>query len=104
MMKIYKIQNTCPSNWSVDLEVIDHNKDEGKEQTDQPANQIITLTGTRVPQDILMNTSTSLTLPQTLPQAQKTQKQIGKPKQKTRLPYVTWTWKKPQKQDGQEQK
>ena len=51
-----------------------------------------------------MDTSTSLRLPSTIPQVQKTQKQNGKAKQKTRLPYATWTWKKPQKQDGQEQK
>ena len=102
--KNLQIQSPCPSNWGDDLQVIDNNKDKSKEQTEQPANQIVTLTGTRVPQDILMDTSTSLRLPQTIPQVQKTQKQNGKAKQKTRLPYATWTWKKPQKQDGQEQK
>ena len=45
-----QIQSPCPSNRSDDLQVIDNNKDESKEQTEQPANQIITLTGTRVPQ------------------------------------------------------
>ena len=99
-----QIQSPCPSNWSDDLQVIDNNKDESKEQPEQPANQIITLTGTRVPQDVLMDPSTSLRLPQTIPQVHKTQKQNGKAKQKTRLPYMTWTWKKPQKQDSQEQK
>ena len=84
-----RIQSPCPSNWSDDLQVINNNKDKDKEQTEQPANQIITLTGTRVPQDILMDASTSLRLPQTIPQVHKTQKQNGKPKQKTRLPYVT---------------
>ena len=99
-----QIQSPCPSNWSDDLQVIDNNKDESKEQTEQPANQIITLTGTRVPQDVLMHASTSLRLPETILQVHKTQKQTGKAKQKTRPPYATWTWKKPQKQDGQEQK
>ena len=50
-----------------------------------------------------MDTNTTLRLPQTMPQVLKTQKQNGKTK-KTRLPYATWRWKKPQKQDGQEQK
>ena len=70
--KNLQIQSPCPSNWSDDLQVIDDNKDESKEQTEQPTNQIITLTGTRVPQDILMDTSTSLRLPQTMPQVLKT--------------------------------
>ena len=35
-----------------------------------------------------------------MPQVLRTQKQNGKAKPKTRLPYVTWTWKKSQKQDG----
>ena len=99
-----RIQSPCLSNWSDDLWVIDNNKDESKEQPEQPTNQIITLTGTRVPQNILMDPSTSLRLPQTIPQVHKTQKQNGKAKQKTRLPYATWTWKQPQKQDSQEQK
>ena len=85
-----QIQSPCPSNWSDDLRIIDNNKDESKEQTEQPANQIITLTGTRVPQTILMGHSTSLRLPQAIPQVHKTQKQNGKPKQKTRPPYMTW--------------
>ena len=34
----------------------------------------------------------------------KKQKQNGKSKQKTRPPYVTWTWEKSQKQDDPEQK
>ena len=102
--KNLRIQSPCTSNWSDDLQVIDNNKDKSKEQPEQPANQIITLTGTRVPQNVLMDPSTSLRLPQTIPQVHKTQKQNGKPKQKTRPPYATWTWKKPQKQDGQEQK
>ena len=37
------------------------------DQTEQPTEQAITLTGTRVPQDILMNTSTTLRLPQIMP-------------------------------------
>ena len=90
--------------------MVDNNKDESKEQAEQPANQIVTLTGTRVPQDVLAHASTSLRLPQTVPQALKIQeqynktKQNGKPKQKTRPPYKTLTWKRPQKQDSQEQK
>ena len=64
----------------------------------------MTLTGTRVPQDVLADASTTLRLPQTMPQTLKIQKQNAKTKQKTRLPYVTWTWKKSQKQDGPEQK
>ena len=74
------------------------------EQTDQPTDQPTSLTGTRVPQDILADTSTTLRLPQTMPKVMKIQKQNGKAKQKTRLPYATWTWKKSQKQDGPEQK
>ena len=73
------------------------------EQTEQPTGQKVTLTGTRVPQDVLMDTNTTLRLLQTMPLVLKTQKKNGKTK-KTRPPYVTWTWKKPQKQDSQEQK
>ena len=29
---------------------------------------------------------------------------MGNPNKKTRPPYKTWTWKRPQKQDEQEQK
>ena len=67
--------------------------DQSKEQTEQPTEQVITLTGTKVPQDILTDTSTTLRLPQTIPQVLRIQKQNGKVKQKTRLPYTTWTWK-----------
>ena len=75
----------------------------------QPANQIINLTGTRVPQDMLAHTSTTLRIPQTMPQALQIQeqnkpKQNGKPRQKTRPPYKTWMWKRPQKHDEQEWK
>ena len=59
------------------------------DQTDQPVQQPTTLTGTRVPQDILTDTSTTLRLPQTMPQVLKIQKQNGKTKQKTRPPYAT---------------
>ena len=105
-----RIQSPCPSNWSDELLEIDHNKDKGKEQTEQPANHVMTLTGTRVPQDMLAHASTTLRPPQTMPQALKIQeknnktKQNSKPKQKTRPPYRTWTWKRPQKRDDQEQK
>ena len=54
----------------------------------------MTLSGTRVPQDMLADASTTLKLPQTMPQTLKIQKQNGKTKQKTRQPYTTWTWKK----------
>ena len=80
----------------------------------------MTLTGTRVPQDVLAHIGTTLytdftrnwkTLrqPQTVPQAlqiqtQKTQKQHNQPKQKTRPPYKTWNWKKATKQDELERK
>ena len=70
----------------------------------------MTLTGTPVPQDVLAHASTNLRPPQTVPQALQIQEQsnktkhYGKPKQKTRPPYKTWTWKRPQKQDKQEQK
>ena len=94
----------CPSNWSDDLYVVDDNNDENKGQTDQPTENPTTLTGTRVLQDILADTRTTLRLPQTMPQTLKIQKQNGKTKQKTRPPYMTWTWKKSQKQDGPEQK
>ena len=99
-----QIQSPCPSNWSDDLYIVDDNKDENMEQTDQPTENPTTLTGTRVPQDVLVDTSTTLRLPQTMPQVLKIQKQNDKTKQKTRPPYMTWTWKKSQKQDGPEQK
>ena len=96
-----QIHSPCPSNWSDDLLEIDHNKDEDKEQTEQSAKHATTLTGIRVPQDVLAHTSTTLRQPQTVPQAlqiqiQKTQKQHDQPKQKTRPPYKTRDWKKPQ--------
>ena len=94
----------CPSNWSDDLYIVDDNNDENKGQTDQPTKNSTTITGTRVLQDLLADTRTTLRLPQTMPRTLKIQKQNGKTKQKTRLPYVTWTWKKSQKQDGPEQK
>ena len=72
--------------------------------TDQPTEQPTTLTGTRVPQDVLADASTTLRLPQTMPEVLKIHKQNGKTKQKTRPPYATWTWKKLQKQDSPEQK
>ena len=62
-----RIQSPCPSNWSDDLLEIDNNKPECKEQTEQPTNHIMTLTGTRVPQDVLAHASTTLRLPQTVP-------------------------------------
>ena len=94
----------CPSNWSDDLYVVNDNNDENKGKTEQPTENPTTLTGTRVPQDVLTDASTTLRLPQTMPQLLRIQKQNGKTKQKTRPPYATWTWKKSQKQDGPEQK
>ena len=64
------------------------------EQTDQPTENPTTLTGTRVLQDVLADTSTTLRLSQIMHQVLKIQKQNGKTKQKTRPPYMTWTWKK----------
>ena len=99
-----QIQSPCPSNWSNDLLVVDNNKDKKMDQTEQPTENTTTLTGTSVPQDVLTNTSTTLKLPQTMPQVLRIQKQTGKTKQKTRPPYTTWTSKKSQKQDSPEQK
>ena len=88
-----QIQSPCPTNWSDDLYVADDNNDKSKGQTDQPTDQPMTFTGTRVPQDVLADASTTLRLPQTMPQTLKIQKKNGKTKQKTRPHYVTWTWK-----------
>ena len=55
-----RIQSPCPSNWSDDLLEIDNNKAESKEQTEQTANHIMTLAGTRVSQDVLTHASTTL--------------------------------------------
>ena len=63
------IHSPCPSNWSDDLVEIDQNKDEDRKQTEQPDNHVMTLTGTRVPQDMLAHSSTTLRQPQTEPQA-----------------------------------
>ena len=49
------------------------------EQTDQPTENPTTLTGKRVPQDILSDTSTTLRLPQTMPQVLKIQNRMAKP-------------------------
>ena len=92
-----QIQSPCPSNWSDDLCVVSDNNDENKGQTDQLTDQPINVTGTRVPQDVLADTSTTMRLPQTVPQTLNIQKQNDKTKQKTRLPYATWTWQKSQK-------
>ena len=98
-----QIQSPCPSNWSDDLCVVNDKNNEGKGQTEQPTDQTI-VTGTRVPQDVLADASTTMRLPQTVPQALKIQEQNNKTKQKTRPPYVTWTWQKSQKQDNPEWK
>ena len=103
------IHSPCPSNWSDNLLEINQNKDEDRNRTEQPDNHILTLTGTRVPQDVLAHIGTTLRQPQTMPQALQIQeqnkiKQNGKPRQKTRPPYKTWNWKKTTKQDEQELK
>ena len=64
-----QIHSPCPSNWSDDLLEIDHNKDKDKEQTEQSTKHLMTLTGTRVPQDVLAHTSTTLRMPHKIPQA-----------------------------------
>ena len=64
-----QIHSPCPSNWSDDLLEIDQNKDEDRKRTEQPDNHIMTLTGTRVPQDVLAHINTTLRQPQTVPQA-----------------------------------
>ena len=97
-----QIQSPCPSNWSDDLYEVNDDNDKNKGQTDKPTNQPTTLTGTKVPQDVLADSSTTMRLPQTVPQTLRIQKQNGKTKQKTRLPYVTWKWQK--KQDSPEWK
>ena len=103
------IHSPCPSNWSDDLLEIIPNKDEDRNPTEHPDNHIMTLTCTRVPQDVLAHMGTTLRQPHTMPQAlqiqeQNNTKQNGKPRQKTRPPYKTWNWKRPQKHDDKEQK
>ena len=94
----------CSSNWSDDLVEIDQYKDEDRKRKEQPDYHVMNLTGTRVPQDMLAHSSTTLRQTQTEPQVfriqtQKTQKQHNHPKQKTRPPYKTWNWKMATKQD-----
>ena len=57
------IHSPCPSNWSDDLLEIDQNKDEDRKRTQKPDNHVMTLTGTRVPQDVLAHSSTTLRQP-----------------------------------------
>ena len=76
-----QIQSPCPSTWSDDLYIVGNNKDENMEQTDHPTENSTTLTGRRVPQHVLADTSTTLRLPQTMPQVLKIQKQNNKTKQ-----------------------
>ena len=103
------IHSPCPSNWSDNLLEIIPNKDEDRNPTEHTDNHIMTLMGTRVPQDVLAHMGTTLRQPHTMPQAlqiqeQNNTKQNGKPRQKTRPPYKTWNWKRPQKHDVKEQK
>ena len=72
------IQSPRPSNWSDDLYIVDDNNNKNMGQTDQSTNQPTTLTGTRVPQDVLADASTTLRLPQTVPQALKIQNRMAK--------------------------
>ena len=58
-----QIYSPCPSNWSDDLLEIDNNKAQNNKQMNQPANQFINSTGTRVPQDVLAHASTTLRIP-----------------------------------------
>ena len=62
-----QIQSPCPSNWNDDLHVVDDTNDKNIEQTEKPIDQPITLTGTRVPQDIQEDANTTVRLPQTVP-------------------------------------
>ena len=126
-------QSPCSSNWSDYLHVADDTDNESTDQTEPPTdpNQPTMSTGTRVPQDTCAEANTVVRLPQSVPQALTIQKQKGKSKcnitepmpivvvgnanqlweqmpspPKTRPPYVTWTWVKPQRQiqDDAEQK
>ena len=104
-----RIHSPCPSNWSDDLLEIIPNKDEDRNPTEHPDNYIMTLTGTRIPQDVLAHMGTTLRQSHTMPQALQIQEQNntnhnGKPRQKTRPPYKTWNWKRSQKHDDKEQK
>ena len=62
-----QIHSPCPSNWSDDLLEIDENKAQNNKQMNQPANQFINSTGTRVPQDMLAHASTTLRIPTQCP-------------------------------------
>ena len=126
-----QIQSPCPSNWSNYLHVADDTDNEYTDQTEQPTDQPMTSTGTRVPQDTPADANAIVRLPQIDPQALTIQKQTGKSKHnltegmpivvvgnanqlweqmpsppRTRPHYATWTWVKPQKQiqDDLEQK
>ena len=126
-----QIQSPCPSNWSDYLHMADNTNDENTDQTEQPTDQPTMSTGTRVPQDTCTDANTIVRLPQTEPQALTIQNTKGKSKHnltegmpivvvgntnqlwekmpsppKTRPPYMTWIWVKPQKQiqDDLEQK
>ena len=124
-------QSACPSNWSDYLHVADDTDDKNMVQIVQPTDQSTTSTSTWVPQNTHADMKTIVRLPQTVPQAWTIHKQKGKSKwnltetmpivvvgnenplleqvpspPKTRPPYMTWTWVKPQKQiqDDPEQK
>ena len=72
-------QSPCPSNWSdYLLHAEDDTDDKNPKQTDQPTDQPTTLTGTRVPQDVLADASTTMRLPQTVPQALKHRNRMAK--------------------------
>ena len=60
MMKTDKFKVPVPPTGSDDLCVVNDNNDENKGQNDQPTNQPTTVTGTRVPQDVLADESTTM--------------------------------------------
>ena len=76
--KNLRIQSPCPSNWSDDLGVVNDKNNEDKGQTDQPTDQP-TVTGTRVPQDMLADASTtSQTAPNSASGIENTKNKITK--------------------------
>ena len=120
-----QIQSPCPSNWSDYLHVEDDTDNESTNKTEPLTDQLTTSTGTREPQNTCADAKTVVTLPQSVPQKQKSTSKsntteampivvVGNANQiweqtpspsKTRPPYSTWTLVGPhiQKQDDVEQ-
>ena len=72
-------QSPCASKWSdYLLHTEDDSNDKNPKQTDQLNDQPTTLTGTRIPQDILADANTTIRLPKTVPQALKGQNKMAK--------------------------